>query len=183
MTSPSVASQTNRKLLPQQLLTMIQLIPTIANNHKQSQPEQIKTDPTSRTENWENSHSKQARADRDSSLTTTYAIGKTQYKPMGGSGWLNKYTSWKDTKYGLVEYPRISDLERSPHIPEHWYWRYCWYEQSQGKPLYKDGKAIVKSIGCPSQKVGAVKQAISTRLPHRQIVEIIKGEDSPPPPT
>lgn len=160
-----------------------QLIPTTANNREQSQPEQIKTHPINRTEIWEKSHSKQAVSQRQSSLPTNYAIGKTQYKPVGGSGWLNKYTSWKPTKYGLVEYPRISDKERSPHIPEHWYWRYCWYKQLQGKPLYKNGKAVVKSIGCPSHKVGTVKQAIAARRPHHQIVEIIKGEYSPPPPT
>ena len=148
-----------------------------ANNSEQFQPDL--------TENWGDTHSEETLSEtsRDSKLPTPYAIGKIEYKPVGGSGWLNKYTSWKPTKYGLVEYPRIKEGSRSANVPEHWYWRYCWYKQSQEKPVYKNGKAVVKSIGCPWPKVGAVKQAIASRLPHRQILELIKGEDSTPPPT
>ncbi len=121
---------------------------------------------------------------QDSSVPTDYSVGKFLNKPVGGSGWLHKYTSLKETKTGLVEYPRVKEGQRSTNNPKHWYWNYCWHKKGKnGKPLYKKGKAVVSSVGCPQKKVRAVEHGIAAKLPHRQILEIIKGDNSPPPPT
>ncbi|NEN93829.1 MAG: hypothetical protein F6K48_35125 [Okeania sp. SIO3H1] len=118
---------------------------------------------------------------KDSRVSTEYSVEKSPNKPVGGSGWLHKYTSLKETKTGLVEYPRVKEGHRSPNNPKHWYWDYCWHKKGKnGKPLYKKGKAVVSSVGCPIKKVRAASSAIAAKLPHRQILEIIKGDNSPP---
>ena len=120
----------------------------------------------------------------DSSFPTDYSVGKLLTKPVGGSGWLHKYTNLKETKTGLVEYPRVKEGQRSHNNPKHWYWNYCWHKKGKnGKPLYKKGKAVVSSVGCPQKKVRVIEGTIASKLPHRQILEIIKGDNSPPPPT
>ncbi|NET47092.1 hypothetical protein [Okeania sp. SIO2B3] len=50
---------------------------------------------------------------KDYSFPTEYSVGKSPAKPVGGSGWLHKYTSLKKTKTGLVEYPRVKEGQRS----------------------------------------------------------------------
>ncbi|NET11747.1 MAG: hypothetical protein F6K08_02290 [Okeania sp. SIO1H6] len=107
------------------------------------------------------------------------------YKPVGGSGCLSKYTKLKSTKNGLVEYPRVKEGQRSPNSPEHWYWTYRWQKKGKnGQPLYKrDGSPVIESTYCPQKKVRAVERAIAAKLPHRQILGIIKGENSTRPPT
>ncbi|NET29899.1 hypothetical protein [Okeania sp. SIO1I7] len=50
---------------------------------------------------------------KDYSFPTEYSVGKSPAKPVGGSGWLHKYTSLKETKTGLVEYPRVKEGQRS----------------------------------------------------------------------
>jgi hypothetical protein len=129
---------------------------------------------------------------KDSRVSTDYSVEKFPNKPVGGSGWLHKYTKLTETKTGLVEYPRVKEGQRSTNNPKHWYWNYCWHKKGKnGKPLYKKGKAVVSSVGCPQKKVRVVEGAIlltqrsanAAKLPHRQILEIIKGDNSPPPPT
>ncbi len=61
----------------------------------------------------------------DSSVPTDYSVGKFLNKPVGGSGWPHKYTSLKETKTGVVEYPRVKEGQRSVNNPKHWYWDYC----------------------------------------------------------
>ncbi len=104
------------------------------------------------------------------------------YKPVGGSGCLSKYTKLKSTKNGLVEYPRVKEGQRSANTPEHWYWAYRWQKKGKnGQPLYKrDGSPVIESTYCPQKKVRAARSAIAARFPHRQILEIIKGDNSPP---
>ncbi|WP_293071208.1 hypothetical protein, partial [Okeania sp. SIO2B3] len=99
-----------------------------------------------------------------------------------GSGCLSKYTKLKSTKNGLTEYPRVKEGKRSPNIPQHWYWNYRWQKKGKnGKPLYKaDGSPVTECIYCPQKKVRVVERAIAAQLPHRQILEIIKGDNSPP---
>ncbi len=106
-------------------------------------------------------------------------------KPIGGSGWLNKSTKLKSTQRGPVEYPRVKDNKRDPNNCSHWYWYYRWQKKGKnGKPLYKkNGSPVTECIYCPQKKVGAVEQAIAAKLPHRQILEIIKGDNSTRPPT
>lgn len=111
---------------------------------------------------------------KESRFPIADAIGKSQYKPVGGSGWLNPYTNWKSTKNGSVEYPRIKEDSRTPNNLKHWYWRYCWRNKG----------SKIESIGCPRKKVRAVEQAIAAKLPHKEIYKIIVEEDEPaPPPT
>ncbi|NEO52600.1 MAG: hypothetical protein F6K54_05640 [Okeania sp. SIO3B5] len=123
---------------------------------------------------------------KESRFSIANTIEKSQYKPVGGSGWLNKYTQSVETKTGLVEYPRIKEgkEKRGPNNPEHWYWRYCWYQQGEnGQQIYKKGKPVIECVGCPQKKVRAVERALAAKLPYRQILEIIKGENPTPPPT
>ncbi|NET12754.1 MAG: hypothetical protein F6K08_07785 [Okeania sp. SIO1H6] len=118
---------------------------------------------------------------QESRVSTDYSVEKFSNKPVGGSGWLHKYTKLTETKTGLVEYPRVKEGQRSTNDPKHWYWNYCWHKKGKnGKPLYKKGKAVVSSVGCPQKKVREVERAIAARLPHRQILELIKGNNSPP---
>ena len=106
-------------------------------------------------------------------------------KSIGGSGWLNKSTKLKSTKRGPVEYPRVKDHKRDPNNCSHWYWYYRWQKKGKnGKPLYKgDGSPVTECIYCPQKKVRVVERAITAKLPHGKILEIIKGDNSPPPPT
>jgi len=109
------------------------------------------------------------------SLSGNYQKEKFPKKPVGGSGWLYKYTSLRATQRGAIEYPRIKEEQRDPNNPKHWYWNYCWQKKGKnGKPLYKKGRAVVERVGCPQKKVNAVKNAIAAKLPHSQILEIIK---------
>ncbi|NET29974.1 hypothetical protein [Okeania sp. SIO1I7] len=102
-------------------------------------------------------------------------IPPTQYKPVGGSGWLNRYTKKEETKTGLVEYPRVKEGTRSPNNPKHWYWKYCWYQQGENnQQIYKKGKPVIECVGCPQKKVRAVERAIAAKLPPHKILEIIK---------
>ncbi|NES02010.1 MAG: hypothetical protein F6K22_03705 [Okeania sp. SIO2F4] len=110
---------------------------------------------------------------KESRFPIASAIGKSQYKPVGGSGWLNKYTSWKSTKEGSVEYPRTKEDSRAPNNLKHWYWRYCW--------RHKGSK--IESIGCPRKKVRAVEQAIAAKIPHKEIYNFIVEDKSAPPTT
>ncbi|NER01342.1 MAG: hypothetical protein F6K17_01215 [Okeania sp. SIO3C4] len=112
-------------------------------------------------------------SDNNSRFPIANAIGKTQYKPVGGSGWLNKYTSWKPTQNGYVEYPRIKEPERSPNEITHWYWRYCW--------RIKGSK--IESIGCPQKKVRAVQRAIAANIPYKEIYKFIVADEPAPPTT
>ena len=134
--------------------------------------------------NCEKAQPLETKSHQGSRVSTDYSVEKFHNKPVGGSGWLHKYTKLTETKTGLVEYPRVKEGQRSQYDPQHWYWNYCWHKKGKnGKPLYKKGKAVVSSVGCPQKKVRLVERAIAAKLPHRQILELIKGEDSTPPPT
>ncbi|NES01713.1 MAG: hypothetical protein F6K22_02070 [Okeania sp. SIO2F4] len=134
--------------------------------------------------NCEKTQPPQTILNQESRVSTDYSIEKFSNKPVGGSGWLHKYTKLTETKTGLVEYPRVKESQRSANDHKHWYWNYCWHKKGKnGKPLYKKGKAVVSSVGCPQKKVCVVERAIAAKLPHRQILEIIKGENSTRPPT
>lgn len=119
---------------------------------------------------------------QDCSGSTENSRELSQYKPVGGSGWLHKYTKLKSTKNGLIEYPRVPEGKRSPENHKHWYWDYCWQKKGKnGKPLSKAGSnPVIESTYCPQKKVRAVQNAIAAKLPHRQILKIIKGDNSPP---
>ncbi len=105
-------------------------------------------------------------ATRDS---TSYTVELIEYKPVGGSGWLHKYSKLKNTKFGVIEYPRVEG-QREPDNVKHWYWNYRWYERSR-----KDGKLHIQSIYIPQKLVSKVRSAIANRLPHRQIQNILRG--------
>lgn len=122
---------------------------------------------------------------QDYSGSTDNSRELSQYKPVGGSGWLHKYTKLKSTKNGLIEYPRVPEGKRSPDNYQHWYWDYCWQKKDKnGQPLFKKGSnPVISSTYCPQKTVRMVQNAITAKLPHRKILELIKGEYSTPPPT
>ncbi len=132
--------------------------------------------------NSKNYQTPQTKPHQDCSGSTENSRELSQYKPVGGSGWLHKYTKLKSTKNGLIEYPRVPEGKRSPENHKHWYWDYCWQKKGKnGKPLSKAGSnPVIESTYCPQKKVRAVQNAIAAKLPHRQILKIIKGDNSPP---
>ncbi len=102
--------------------------------------------------------------------STAYTVGLIQYKPVRGSGWLDKvYSKSKNTKFEVIEYPRV-EVQREPDNVKHWYWNYRWYECSS-----KDGKLHVQSIYIPQKLVLTVRSAIANRISHCQIQKILKG--------
>ncbi|NES64195.1 MAG: hypothetical protein F6K24_02465 [Okeania sp. SIO2D1] len=127
--------------------------------------------PNNRYQRNDNNQTPGSLPNKESGFPIASAIGNHQYKPVGGSGWLNKYTSWKNTKDGYIEYPRIKEGTRDPDELKHWYWRYC-----------RRIKSKIECIGCPRKKVRAVERAIAANIPHQEIYKLIL-EDEPDPPT
>ncbi|NEQ78083.1 MAG: hypothetical protein F6K23_36865 [Okeania sp. SIO2C9] len=130
--------------------------------------------PNKRHQRNNNTQTPGERPNKESRLPIANATGKFQYKPVGGSGWLNKYTSWKSTQNGYVEYPRIKEETWGTNELKHWYWKYCWRSKGSKK---------IESIGCPIKKVRAVERAIAANLTHKEIYNFIVEDKSAPPPT
>ncbi|NET29900.1 hypothetical protein [Okeania sp. SIO1I7] len=93
--------------------------------------------------------------------------------------YINYFTG--DSSHRQIGDYDVGLLAQTANNPKHWYWDYCWHKKGKnGKPLYKKGKAVISSVGCPQKKVRAASSAIAAKLPHRQILLIIKGDNSPP---